>query len=74
MKNLTDVINVMFENGFDYVGDEVKTIGISGKKRTCLLFRRAYNNSKNNPRDFLTGDFVCENYSNGKYYQVYRCV
>ena len=74
MKNLIDVIDVMFENGFDYVGDEVKTIGISGKERTCLLFRRAYNNSKNNPEEFLPDDFVCENYGNGKYYQVYRCL
>ena len=72
MKDLIDVINVMFENEFDYVGDEVKTIGISGKKRTCLLFRRAYNNSKNDPREFLSDDFVCENYINEKYYQVYR--
>lgn len=74
MKNLIDVINVMFENGFDYVGDKVKTIGNSGKKRNCLLFRRAYNNSKNDPRELLTDDFVCEDYSNGKYYQVYRCL
>ena len=72
MKNLIDVINVMFENGFDYVGDKVKTIGISGKKRNCLLFRRAYDYSKNDPRELLSDDFVCENYSNGKYYQVYR--
>ena len=41
-KSLMDVIKIMNENFYDFIGEDVKTIGSNGKRRTVLLFERQH--------------------------------
>lgn len=72
MKTLLDVIKTMNNNGFDFIGKECKTIEANGKRRTCLIFVRAFYDNKTNPKELLGKEFTCESYNHGRYYQVYR--
>lgn len=77
-KTLTDVIKLMREWFYDFVSEDVKTIGANGKRRTVLLFERqhkyGYVDSDNNKQELIGNNFKVEKYSNGRYYQVYRCL
>lgn len=77
-KTLTDVIKIMNDNFYDFIGEDVKTIGSRGKRRNVLVFeRRAEYGSIDNDIDkqYLIGNnFKVEKYCNGRYYQVYRCL
>lgn len=75
-KNLLDVIKIMHENHYDFIGEDVKNIGANGKRRTVLLFECCYGHESNNidVKCLIGNNFKVEKYNNGKYYQVYRCL
>lgn len=77
-KSLMDVIKIMNENFYDFIGEDVKTIGSRGQRRTVLLFERQHNfgyvDSDNNKQELIGNNFKVEKYNNGHYYQVYRCL
>lgn len=77
-KTLTDVIKIMHEYFYDFIGEDVKTIGTSGKRRNVLLFERRSGYGYKDygvDKQFLIGPrFKVEKYNNGHYYQVYRCL
>lgn len=77
-KTLTDVIKIMKDNYYDFIGEDIKTIGINGKRRNVLLFERRCKYGlvdTDTDKQFLIGNrFTVEKYSNGRYYQVYRCL
>ena len=77
-RNLTDVIKIMNENFYDFISENVKTIGVNGKRRTVLLFERrkgyGYEDHDINKQYLIGNDFKIEKYNNGHYYQVYRCL
>ena len=77
-KSLMDVIKIMYENFYDFIGEDVKTIGSNGKRRTVLLFERQYKygyvDNDNNKQELIGNNFKVEKYNNGRYYQVYRCL
>lgn len=39
-RTLTDVIEIMSDNFYIFIGKDIKTIGLNGKRRTVLLFER----------------------------------
>lgn len=77
-KTLKDVIKIMNDNCYDFIGEDVVTIGSRGKRRNVLLFeRRAEYGRVDNDIDkqYLIGNnFTVEKYCKGRYYQVYRCL
>ena len=77
-KNLTDVIKIMNENFYDFIGEDIKTIDANGKNRTVLLFERreeyGYEDHGINKQYLIGNNFKVEKYNNGHYYQVYRCL
>ena len=77
-KSLMDVIKIMNDNHYDFIGEDIKTIGSNGKRRTVLLFERqhkfGYVDSDNNKQELIGNNFKVEKYGNGRYYQVYRCL
>lgn len=77
-KNLMDVIKIMNDNFYDFIGEDIKTIGSNGKRRTVLLFERrkeyGYEDHDINKQYLIGNNFKVEKYSNGRYYQVYRCL
>ena len=77
-KSLTDVVKIMNENFYDFIGEDIKTIGSNGKRRTVLLFERqhkyGYIDIDNNKQELIGNNFKVEKYNNGHYYQVYRCL
>ena len=77
-KSLMDVVKIMNENFYDFIGEDIKTIGYNGKRRTVLLFERqhkyGYVDVDNNKQELIGNNFKVEKYSNGRYYQVYRCL
>lgn len=77
-KTLTDVIKIMNDNYYDFIGEDIKTIGINGKRRNVLLFERRHKYGlvdTDTDKQILIGNrYIVEKYSNGRYYQVYRCL
>ena len=77
-KSLMDVIKIMNENFYDFISENIKTIGTNGKRRTVLLFERCkeygYEDNDINKQYLIGNNFKVEKYSNGHYYQVYRCL
>ena len=77
-KTLIDVIKIMNDNYYDFIGEDVKTIGSNGKRRTVLLFerRKGYGNEDHgiNKQHLIGNNFKVEKYNNGHYYQVYKCL
>ena len=77
-KSLMDVVKIMNENFYDFIGEDVKTIGSNGKRRTVLLFERqhkyGYIDNDINKQELIGNNFKVEKYNNGHYYQVYRCL
>ena len=77
-RNLTDVIKIMNENFYDFIGENIKTIGVNGKHRTVLLFERrkeyGYEDHDINKQYLVGNNFTVEKYNDGHYYQVYRCL
>lgn len=77
-KTLEDVIKIMNDNFYDLIGEDIKTIGLRGKRRNVLLFERRteYGNVDNdiNKQYLIGNNFKVEKYCNGRYYQVYRCL
>lgn len=77
-KTLTDVIKLMNEWFYDFIGEDIRTIGTSGKRRTVLVFerRKGYGDEDNdiNKQYLIGNNFKVEKYNNGRYYQVYRCL
>ena len=76
--NLIDVIKIMNENFYDFIGENIKTIGANGKRRTVLLFERrkeyGYEDHDINKQYLIGNNFKIEKYNDGHYYQVYRCL
>lgn len=77
-KSLMDVVKIMNENFYDFIGEDIKTIGYNGKRRTVLLFERqhkyGYVDVDNNKQELIGNNFKVEKYSGGRYYQVYKCL
>ena len=77
-KSLMDVVKIMNENFYDFIGEDIKTIGSNGKRRTVLLFERqhkyGYIDNDINKQELIGNNFKVEKYNNGHYYQVYRCL
>lgn len=75
-KTLTDVIKIMQENLYDFIGEDIKTIGANGKRRIVLLFERRHGHESSNVdvACLIDDSFKVEKYNNGNYYQVYRCL
>lgn len=77
-KNLMDVVKIMNENFYDFIGEDVKTVGSRGQRRTVLLFERRYKfgyaDTDNNKQELIGNNFKVEKYNDGHYYQVYRCL
>lgn len=77
-KTLTDVIKLMNEWFYDFIGEDIRTIGTSGKRRTVLVFerRKGYGDEDNdiNKQYLIGNNFKVKKYNNGRYYQVYRCL
>ena len=77
-RNLMDVIKIMNENFYDFIGEDIKTIGVNGKRRTVLLFerRKKYGHEDHdiNKQYLIGNNFKVEKYNDGHYYQVYRCL
>lgn len=75
-KTLADVIKIMCENFYVFIGKDVRTIGINGKRRTVLLFERnseyGYEDHDINKQYLIGNNFKVEKYNNGHYYQVYK--
>lgn len=77
-KTLTDVIKIMNDNYYDFIGEDIKTIGVYGKRKNVLVFerRREYGDvdTDANKQSLIGNRFTVEKYSNGRYYQIYRCL
>ena len=77
-KSLMDVVKIMYENFYDFIGEDIKTIGYNGKRRTVLLFERqhkyGYIDVDNNKQELIGNNFKVEKYNDGHYYQIYRCL
>ena len=77
-KSLMDVVKIMNENFYDFIGEDIKTIGYNGKRRTVLLFERqhkyGYVDVDNNKQELIGNNFKVEKNSDGRYYQVYKCL
>ena len=77
-KSLMDVVKIMNENFYDFIGEDIKTIGVNGKRRTVLLFERCkeygYEDHDINKQYLIGNNFKVEKYNDGRYYQVYRCL
>ena len=77
IRTLTDVIKIMDENFYDFISENIKTITISGKRRTVLLFERrkgyGYEDHDVNKQYLIGNKFKVEKYSDGHFYQIYRC-
>ena len=77
-RNLMDVIKIMNENFYDFISENVKTIGTNGKHRTVLLFERRkgyrYEDHDSNKQYLIDNNFKVEKYNDGHFYQVYRCL
>ena len=77
-KNLMDVIKIMNENFYDFISENIKTIGVNGKRRTVLLFERrkgyGYEDNDINKQHLIGNNFKVEKYNDGRFYQVYRCL
>lgn len=77
-KTLIDVIKIMNDNFYDFIGEDIKTIGVNGKRRTVLLFerRKDFGEEDNdiNKQYLIGNNFNVEKYNNGRYYQIYRCL
>lgn len=77
-KTLMDVRQIMYENFYDFIAEDVRTISANGKRRTVLLFERraGYSYVDNDiDKQYLIGNnFKVEKCCNGHYYQVYRCL
>ena len=77
-RNLMDVIKIMNENFYDFISENIKTIGANDKRRTVLLFERrkeyGYKDHDINKQYLIGNNFKVEKYNDGHYYQVYRCL
>lgn len=77
-KNLTDVVKIMNENFYDFISEDIKTLGVNGKRRTVLLFERreeyGYEDHDVNKQYLIGNNFKVEKCNDGHYYQVYRCL
>lgn len=77
-KNLMDVIKIMNENFYDFISEDIKTVGVNGKRRAVLLFERrkgyGYEDHDINKQYLIGNNFKIEKYNNGHFYQVYRCL
>lgn len=77
-KNLIDVVKIMNENFYDFISEDIKTVGVNGKHRTVLLFERrkgyGYEDNGINKQYLVGNKFKVEKYNNGHFYQVYRCL
>lgn len=77
-KTLTDVVKIMNDNYYDFIGEDIKTIGVYGKRRNVLVFERrkeyGYEDHDINKQYLIGNNFKVEKYNNGHYYQVYRCL
>lgn len=77
-KSLMDVVKIMNENFYDFISEDIKTIGENGKRRTVLLFERrkgyGYEDHGINKQYLIGNNFKIEKYNDGHYYQVYRCL
>lgn len=77
-RTLTNVIKLMDEWFYDFLGKDVRTIGSSGKRRTVLVFERrngyGYEDHDINKQYLIGNNFKVEKYISGRYYQVYRCL
>lgn len=77
-KNLMDVVKIMDENFYDFINEDIKTVGVNGKRRTVLLFERrkgyGYEDNDINKQYLIGNNFKIEKYNNGHFYQVYRCL
>ena len=75
-KNLMDVIKIMDKNFYDFISENIKTVGVNGKRRTVLLFERrkgyGYKDDDINKQYLIGNNFKVEKYNDGHYYQVYR--
>lgn len=77
-KSLMDVVKIMDENFYDFISEDIKTVGVNGRRRTVLLFERrkgyGYEDHGINKQYLIGNNFKIEKYNNGHYYQVYRCL
>ena len=77
-RSLMDVVKIMNENFYDFIGEDIKTIGSNGQRRKVLLFERkhkyGYVDVYNNKQELIGNNFKVEKYNDGHYYQVYRCL
>lgn len=77
-RTLIDVIKIMNNNFYDFIGEDIKTIGSRGQRRNVLLFERrtgyGYVDNDINKQYLIGNNFKVEKYCNGRYYQVYRCL
>ena len=77
-KSLMDVVKIMNKNFYDFIGEDIKTIGSNGKRRIVLLFERngeyGYEDHDINKQELIGNNFKVEKYNDGHYYQVYRCL
>lgn len=77
-KTLIDVIKIMNDNFYDFIGEDIKTFETNGKRRTILLFerRKDFGEEDNdiNKQYLIGNNFHVEKYNNGRYYQIYRCL
>lgn len=77
VRTLMDVIKIMDKNFYDFISKNIKTISINGKRRTVLLFERrkgyGYEDHDINKQYLVGNKFKVKKYSDGHFYQVYRC-
>lgn len=76
-KTLTDVVVVMYELNYDFIGEGYQTIGQAGQVRNVLRFERnkKYRDESADIKELqekISDNFTIEKYCNGRYYHVYR--
>ena len=76
-KTLKDVVLIMYDNSYDFIGEDVKTLGSQGKHRKVLLFEhqlgaRFKTENKKEIKALIGNLFTVESYNSGRYYQIYK--
>lgn len=71
-----DVIKLMDEWFYDFIGKDVRTMGPRGQRRTVLVFERraeyGYVDHGINKQYLIGNNFKVEKYNSGLYYEIYR--
>lgn len=75
-RTLLDVVKLMDEWFYDFIGESEETIGANGKKRTVLLFENRYRREDTdiNKQYLIGNNFKVDKYNHGRYYKIYRCI